>query len=856
MQIVEREEFSKLTEILMPTARGNSVFLNLYGDKGTGKSFSLDVVKEFLEQSGYTVVRGFPSDEMGGAIRTAVEGTPLESLIVENPFELKSMLLIDKNGLLLTEKKYVGALDGDIVGSMLQAVQNFIGDTFTSMGGELKSMKKENFDVLSYKENTISIYSVKDVGSFVVLFQGDAPKNFEVKMKSVVDSILKDYRDKITNWDGYEIEGLLDYFKPIESFSKKSEELSVQQKSFRMTEQFFKGLEDKAESLKIAFLIDDADLGDELSLRIFGNMPNVCKENVVTVLASKDNMEIEGYNSLKLDNLDYEKTKEFVNFFFALRKPPEDVIKHIYSSTNGNALLLRENMDFLVGEKFDFWNYDELPALFKSFEDVANYKISNLDKDELDVLSYLSIFGERNISSDYLDNSQKDALNSLFNKGIIDINKGAVTFNYPGMRDVLYKNADTDLMLSAAEKLKESSKYMQAAFLYKDYVKKTGDKSKIKDTLSILNEWTGKMVNRMSPVENIFPIITELSDLIDNSNNRLLAEVMQNGINALSVASDLNGIEEVTPFVMRKAEEMEDIELYAFSSYTYIRAKYKKRKFKEAFSLLGELEERIKDRELSEEMLNRIKHTEIGIKKEYGFDSGDLQMVKEAWNDIEKLCEKKKNNPKMDTEEQVKLFVETFMINMSFYTNVDIYKGNKEKIINYIFGDEEAYNKKHNEFLGEYSQIIEIVDDTQMKFNMTRLLSTYYASIKNFERSFELLNDAKEYIGEYDIGSNFLILGLESYLNWALGHPEKTVELYNRWRDVMLRHADPNRHTLVQNYAMALFYLGFDVLDKDFKENPSGLLKSQSKEDFWDIAGRFPEMADMMGIYNCGKNGD
>ena len=83
--------------------------------------------------------------------------------------------------------------DEDILAGMLTAVQNFVRESFDTVGGKLNEIRFENYDIIiSYSDNLVlaAVISTKN------------PQKLKDKLTDAAAEIEKTYGEKLKTWDG------------------------------------------------------------------------------------------------------------------------------------------------------------------------------------------------------------------------------------------------------------------------------------------------------------------------------------------------------------------------------------------------------------------------------------------------------------------------------------------------------------------------------------------------------------------------------------------------------------------------------------------------------------------------------
>jgi len=135
------------------------------------------------------------------------------------PLKIEQVFLIDSEGgrlIMHVSKVSEDHIDSDVVGSMLTAIQDFVGDSFAST-----AQKREKLEELQYGELTVLIEHTPYVYLAVVV-SGEKTAEVRKEMQELLERIYTEYKDVLKDWKGdkNELEGI----RPmIEEFIQRCE---------------------------------------------------------------------------------------------------------------------------------------------------------------------------------------------------------------------------------------------------------------------------------------------------------------------------------------------------------------------------------------------------------------------------------------------------------------------------------------------------------------------------------------------------------------------------------------------------------------------------------------------------------
>jgi tetratricopeptide (TPR) repeat protein len=195
--VCRERELARLSEELAAASAGRTRVVVVEGQAGAGKSA---LVSRFVERhcAGLDVrARSFRGSALKGPM-SELASLAAELGAGEPPTEwtrLDEVFLLSKDGLLIHHGGIGSAVDEDVLGSMLSAVQDFVRDSFgdrDSSGG---------LNELAYKGLQILIEHGQNIFAACVVSRGTHP-SMRAEIRRAVSLIESKYGQRLAPWDG------------------------------------------------------------------------------------------------------------------------------------------------------------------------------------------------------------------------------------------------------------------------------------------------------------------------------------------------------------------------------------------------------------------------------------------------------------------------------------------------------------------------------------------------------------------------------------------------------------------------------------------------------------------------------
>ncbi|MFH0816199.1 MAG: tetratricopeptide repeat protein [Methanobacteriota archaeon] len=463
------DELGRLNARLGEVLSGSGRFILIAGDEGTGKS---TLASEFA--------KALPPGNWKTLSANCYEGAPpygvfVQSFrnvgIVELPWEEKAsferIFIINKAGLVLAHAARVDTpMDEDIVGGMISAVQNFVGDSLGRAAIGDGGIEEGGLGKLEYRTSKILIEHGSDCFCVGVLSGTDSPQ-MRRDLGRCVSEMESAHGDTVRNWSGDMraaapiaalAKGLLEKMYILET---RRDDVDIKKQMVRIGERNSLLFDRLASESPTLLFIDDAHSIDGNSLQLLEHLVRTNKKRKLLVIAALQPMEgVEHISALMtladkhgeiihLADLNEPSAAAFVRSTCGdgLR---EELVLEIVKRTGGNPALLREYADLIVskgvGDVAEL-DYQISSGVGAQMSALLHSKIDSLHDLELEVIELMAAM-PGDIDFDILSRavSEKDlpgksfesALERLEGRHLVIRDDGAYRFSMPKVREIIY----------------------------------------------------------------------------------------------------------------------------------------------------------------------------------------------------------------------------------------------------------------------------------------------------------------------------------------------------------------------------------------------------------------------------------
>ncbi|MGM0510733.1 MAG: tetratricopeptide repeat protein, partial [Thermoplasmatota archaeon] len=423
--LVDREdELAELEHIFKDVLDGRGSTVLLSGEAGIGKTRLLDELIKRASQEDTKVIKGWCLAEALKPflpLKEALRNADLYHLIAEAPPpKVISAYLTTNTGLLVAKtEREESELDADIFASMLNAVQNFVKDSLSSMGKEEGS----SLNSIVYGDHDILIQSRGDL-SLAMVIEGTSNEFLIDDMRKK----LKEMKDGLGDWDGSmgeteKLKPIIDWFIKSGKYKGKYLVDDAKLKKENFLDNVLLGLQRLSEERPIIFIIDDLQWADPSTLGLFHYLSRNTKEDQILLLGTyrpedivtgkeggthdlkktMQNMNREGlFTEIQLERLRKEDVEDFLNITLEKIDFDPGFVQKIHEESGGNPFFLIELIKLLIEEGHvkdldDTWiqngPLDEIHIPSKIY-DVVMRRLNRLIKQQKDILECASVVGE------------------------------------------------------------------------------------------------------------------------------------------------------------------------------------------------------------------------------------------------------------------------------------------------------------------------------------------------------------------------------------------------------------------------------------------------------------------------------
>ncbi len=474
--LMGRQEEMKTLEDFWDGVReseGLTVFIS--GEAGIGKT---RLVEEFLNgvQGDARIIRGECLSESLQPLmpmREALRDADLYHLVSKDPPpKVISVYLINRSGILVQRaEREVSDLDPDIFASMLDAVENFVGDSLNMMGEDQGS----ELNTIGYGEYDILIQSMEGM-SLATVIEGMSNEFLIKDMRRT----LSEVGARFDSWEGdmeeaEEVKPELDWF--IDSDKYEGEYLvdEPKLKQENLFDNVLLGVQRIAQEEPVIIFLDDIQWADTNTLNLLHYLSRNTKENRVLILGTyrpEDIFQEEGekaplkkvkqkmgredlFEEIRLERLKKKDMGEFLSNNFT-----EELSEKIYRESEGNPLFMLEIVRNLIEEgdvkrgeiglKFD--KPAEKINISSKIRDLVNRRLGRLTGEQREILEGGSVLGEEfesRILQDITGQERVKLLKELNDiereYSLIDSLEKKYRFDHSKVREILYNSINEEL---------------------------------------------------------------------------------------------------------------------------------------------------------------------------------------------------------------------------------------------------------------------------------------------------------------------------------------------------------------------------------------------------------------------------
>jgi len=259
------------------------------------------------------------------------------------------------------------------------------------------------------------------------------------------------------------------------------------------------------------YFLDDASI-NSFSDFLNGKEEEIMVKNVSFVLTTPSNDDLKtGLNciNIKLEHLNKDEIKEIIDFNFPTMKNPDEIVCYIHYMTGGNPFFVSSILQTLCDKEFIL--KEEKNYIFNKPEelniDLIDYYTESFEKDEMEVLRYISIFKRYapfNLFQ-FIDEKYLFALKRLLSRGILKYKDGKVLYKNRILKeyferklddkdfidDIIFKNKDKFPDEIVFERMLQAGLYDDASILLKKIIRRF-----IKNKMILTKEFISEFLNK------------------------------------------------------------------------------------------------------------------------------------------------------------------------------------------------------------------------------------------------------------------------------------------------------------------------------------------------------------------------
>ncbi len=424
--LIGREaEMNKLRQALESAMAGKGSTIFIGGEAGIGKTRLVSEAIKIAEENGFQVLRGWclpESMEPLMPVKTALRDAGLSHLISGDPPPMViSVYLMNSAGMLIAKvEREESDLDPDIFAGMLQAVGNFVHDSFSMMkrGGDA------GLNSIGYGEYTILIRSAGEI-SLALVIKGSRSEFLIEDM----DKTLADIGDKYDAWTGdtsaaSAVQSKISWFVDSGKYDGKFLVDDPKVKQENLFDNILLWVQRASAVRPLLLFLDDMQWADPTTLKLIHYLSRNTRNYRVIMLGTyrpedivqeydgkahhlettMQEMNREGLlEKIELKRLGLEDTKRIIRSVLKNTDFSNKFFYRIYRETDGTPLFVLELLRLLVedgsiaknekGEWSLVQDIDVLDIPSKVY-DVVKRRLDRLTEEERDILECASVIGE------------------------------------------------------------------------------------------------------------------------------------------------------------------------------------------------------------------------------------------------------------------------------------------------------------------------------------------------------------------------------------------------------------------------------------------------------------------------------
>lgn len=404
-------------------SRGRTVFIA--GEAGIGKTRLVTELLGCAGDMGCDIVRGWclaESMEPLMPVREALRDAGMLHLVSGHPPPLvvSSYLMNDAGMLIAKAERGESGIDPDIFAGMLQAVGNFVKDSFEMMSGQGNA----NLNSLGYGNYTILLQTAGRL-TLATVTEGERSEFLMEDMRSLLAEIGSSFDDWKGNMAAAEpARPKVSWFLESGKYDGKFLADDPKLKRENLFDSVLLGLRRASAEKPLVIFLDDLQWADPTTLNLLHYLSRNTRQNRVLIVGtyrpedlfrpqgesphplslSMQNMSREGlFTEIQLHRLDAASTHEMIGDVLGLHAFDETFFSRVFTETEGSPFFVIEVLRLLAGNKTMIRGNDEKWVLAGSMVgldipskvyDVVKRRLDKLSEEQRDMLECASVVGE------------------------------------------------------------------------------------------------------------------------------------------------------------------------------------------------------------------------------------------------------------------------------------------------------------------------------------------------------------------------------------------------------------------------------------------------------------------------------
>ncbi|MCC7429292.1 sigma 54-interacting transcriptional regulator [bacterium] len=376
-----------------------------------------------------------------------------------------SLLNREKNKRLKDWNDFFKILQGNF--QDLQKNKDFHKEKFTGRETELQTLENAFEKILDFEPSAILIEGEAGIGKSRLISEFKSYLQLKEQLVFTANSL-----NNTQNENFYSANKILTQFLFVDEFrefltedyrnsfakifqNKKTEQEFSQEQVFTCFYEFCS----KASKIKpVTIVLDNVQNEDFGGIELWSHFLKMLKRfknTSILLLVSQRTEEKSTLNQslfdkkLVLKELGKDEVLGFLGSAFN-QKEAVELCEEIFAETKGNPLLLVESLGFLV-QNFNSNYKENLKKIPKAFEEIALKRLETIGKNELALLTELSVFGN-SFDKNFSENLNPALLETLVENNFLEKKENSFEFKHPKFREVVYSKIPEN------EKAKKHSK--------------------------------------------------------------------------------------------------------------------------------------------------------------------------------------------------------------------------------------------------------------------------------------------------------------------------------------------------------------------------------------------------------------